>query len=114
MNKCIAFVDDDERFLEQSREHLTYRGYEFIGWRDSRTAFGRKGGSAMRSKRANEVRALSAIVNREILPGLAISVSVAALSPFVLGYALYGLLAGRGAASARPVRLAVRPRSGRS
>ena len=39
MNKCIAFVDDDERFLEQSREHLTYRGYEFIGWRDSRTAF---------------------------------------------------------------------------
>ena len=39
MNKCIAFVDDDEGFLEQSREHLTYRGYEFIGWRDSRTAF---------------------------------------------------------------------------
>ena len=39
MNKCIAFVDDDERFLELSREHLTYRGYEFIGWRDSRTAF---------------------------------------------------------------------------
>ena len=39
MNKCIAFVDDDERFLEQSREHLTYRGYEFIGWRDSRMAF---------------------------------------------------------------------------
>ena len=39
MSKCIAFVDDDERFLEQSREHLTYRGYEFIGWRDSRTAF---------------------------------------------------------------------------
>ena len=39
MNKCIVFVDDDERFLEQSREHLTYRGYEFIGWRDSRMAF---------------------------------------------------------------------------
>ncbi len=39
MNKCIAFVDDDERFLELSREHLTYRGYEFIGWHDSRTAF---------------------------------------------------------------------------
>ena len=52
----------------------------------------------MRSKRANEVRALSAIVNREILPGLAISVSFAALSPFVLGYALYRLLVGRGAA----------------
>ena len=39
MNKCIAFVDDDERFLEQSREHLTYRGYDVLGWRDSRTAF---------------------------------------------------------------------------
>ena len=39
MNKCIAFVDDDERFLEQSREHLTYRGYDVLGYRDSRTAF---------------------------------------------------------------------------
>ena len=52
----------------------------------------------MRSKRATEPRELSAIVNREILPGLAISVSFAALSPFVLGYALYRLLMGRGAA----------------
>ena len=32
-------MDDDGRFLDQSREPLTYRGYEFIGWRDSRTAF---------------------------------------------------------------------------
>ena len=39
MNKCIAFVDDDERFLELSREHLTYRGYDVLGYRDSRTAF---------------------------------------------------------------------------
>ena len=39
MNKCIAFVDDDERFLDQSREHLTYRGYDVLGYRDSRTAF---------------------------------------------------------------------------
>ena len=30
MNKCIAFVDDDERFLDQSREHLTYRGYDVL------------------------------------------------------------------------------------
>ena len=52
----------------------------------------------MRSKRATEARELSAIVRREILPGLAISVSAAALSPFVLGYALYRLLVGRGAA----------------
>ena len=27
MSKCIAFVDDDERFLDQSREQLTYRGW---------------------------------------------------------------------------------------
>ena len=33
MNKCIAFVDDDERFLEQLREHLTYRGYDVLGYR---------------------------------------------------------------------------------
>ena len=33
MNKCIAFVDDDERFLELSREHLTYRGYDVLGYR---------------------------------------------------------------------------------
>ena len=39
MNKCIAFVDDDERFLELSREHLTYRGYDVLGYRDRRTAF---------------------------------------------------------------------------
>ena len=52
----------------------------------------------MRSKRATEARELSAIVRREILPGLAISVSFAALSPLVLGYALYRLLVGRGAA----------------
>ena len=39
----------------------------------------------MRSKRATEPRELSAIVKREILPGLAISVSFAALSPFALG-----------------------------
>ena len=52
----------------------------------------------MRSKHATEPRDLSAIVNREILPGLAISVSFAALSPLVLGYALYRLLVGRGAA----------------
>ena len=39
MSKCIAFVDDDERFLDQSREQLTYRGYEVLGYRDSRTAF---------------------------------------------------------------------------
>ena len=39
MNKCIAFVDDDERFLDQSREHLTYRSYDVLGYRDSRTAF---------------------------------------------------------------------------
>ena len=52
----------------------------------------------MRSKRATEPRDLSAIVRREILPGLAISVSFAALSPFALGYALYRLLVGRGAA----------------
>ena len=52
----------------------------------------------MRSKRATEARELSAIVRREILPGLAISVSAAALSPFVLGYALYRLLVDRGAA----------------
>ena len=52
----------------------------------------------MRLKRATEPRELSAIVYREILPGLEISVSFAALSPFVLGYALYRLLVGRGAA----------------
>ena len=39
MNKCIAFADDDERFLELSREHLTCRGYDVLGYRDSRTAF---------------------------------------------------------------------------
>ena len=39
MSKCIAFVDDDERFLDQSREQLTYRGWlsllnrvAFRGW----------------------------------------------------------------------------------
>ena len=52
----------------------------------------------MRSRHATEPRELSAIVRREVLPGLAISVSFAALSPFVLGYALYRLLVGRGAA----------------
>ena len=38
MNKCIAFVDDDERFLEQSREHLTYRGYECSCYHDAESA----------------------------------------------------------------------------
>ena len=39
MSKCIAFVDDDERFLDQSHEQLTYRGWlsllnrvAFRGW----------------------------------------------------------------------------------
>ena len=46
----------------------------------------------MRSKRVSEP--LSAIVRRKILPGLFASVSFSALSPFVLGYALYRLLVG--------------------
>jgi len=50
----------------------------------------------MCSKRASDPQRLWEIVKRKILPGLFISVSIAALSPFVLGYALYRMLVGWG------------------
>lgn len=50
----------------------------------------------MCSKRASDPQRLWEIVKRKILLGLFISVSIAALSPFVLGYALYRMLVGWG------------------
>ena len=39
MKKLIVLVDDDAKFGETFREQLTYRGYECLVYRDSRTAF---------------------------------------------------------------------------
>ena len=52
----------------------------------------------MCSKPATEPRELYAIIRREILPGLALSVSFAAVSPLALGYSLYRLFARGGVA----------------